>query len=227
MSTTLFHRITFALCCVVASQQAAAICQPIAHYIYVGTSAQCNTASIQTAIDNVVCAGTTVVVSTYNGATYTAQHITIADKSLTLSGTANRCDAPPVICDPNVGCGGGGAPAQVAISGNGNDPVFSISGNSHVTLANLDISGGKGADNSLIGGGGVGFHSGGGALTLNNLRIHGNDSGYGGGVGIYGDGTLTISGSQIDSNHARFGGGISAISSYIGQVELVIADNAA
>lgn len=211
---------------VLFSANALAICQPVAHYIYVGTGAQCDTASIQTAIDNVVCPSTTVVVSTSNGETYTGQHIAIANKSLAISGSAGICDPGPVVCDSTDGCGGG-PPARIAIGGNGVDPVFSVSGNGYVTLANLDISGGKGADNSLIGGGGVGFYASGGALTLNNLRVHGNASGNGGGAGIYGDGTLTISGSSIDSNHASNGGGISAFSSYIGHVELILADNAA
>lgn len=205
---------------------ALAICTPTPHYVFVGTDGQCDTTSIQTAIDSVVCPGTTVVVT--SELTYTSQHLSIQNASVKIAGSAGVCDSTPPICDPNLGCGGGGAPARIAIGGDGVNPVFALSGSAHVTLANLDISGGKGSATLLYGGGGVAFDASAGALTLNNIKLHDNTGGFGGGVAFYGDGTLTITGSQIVSNDAStYGGAISAISSSIGHVDLVIADNPA
>ena len=206
------------------SAQTTASCIPGFIYSrYVGNVAadsQCTDSTIQDAINNATCPGTTIYIT--NELSYANQHLSISGKSVNLVGSASsQCG---VIVH---GLTAGGPPGRIPVGGNGIDPVIAISGNAHVLLANLDISGGKGPDSSLAGGGGVSFNAAGGALTLNNLDVHDNSSGYGGGAGIYGDGTLTISGTRIASNHAQYGGGVSAASSYIGHIELLLADNPA
>ena len=215
---------------VLGSGNAAAVfCSPIAHYLYVGntaTDALCNYNTIQAAIDNTVCPGTTIVVTNELG--YSSQHVNILNKSLAMVGATGVCgNASPPVCDPTIGCGGGPPPPQIAVVGDGANSVFTISGSSNVVLANLSISGGVGASSFLAGGGGIGFNSSGGALTLNNVSLHDNSGGYGGGVAFYGDGSLHLDGVSIHDNYASgSGGGVSAYSSFVGHIELVIVDDA-
>ncbi|MFC4822021.1 choice-of-anchor Q domain-containing protein [Dokdonella ginsengisoli] len=65
---------------------------------------------------------------------------------------------------------------------------------------------------------GGGIHSGSGALTVTDSRVHGNSAYRGGGIHA-GSGTLTLTGSTVDGNYAMRGGGIlsdSAASSLVG-----------
>ncbi|GEM_PF-1749309 len=205
-----------------AAGDAGAICTPVPHYLYVGSDAQCNFSDIQAAIDAVVCPATTVVVTNELG--YSGQHLTIQDKSLTISGSTGACNTPPVICDPDLGCGGGSVPQQVTIGGDGANPVFTIGGNGTVTLANLAISGGKGQSNFLAGGGGIGVNGASIALIVDNVTLSGN-SGYAGGLAFYGDGSLTLHGVSIRGNTGSYAGGLAAESSFIGQVGVTLVDD--
>jgi len=217
-----------ALSAALATPDAAAVfCSPaVRYYVYVGntsTDAKCNADTIQDAIALVQCPGTTIAI-TPERAPYSSQHITIADQGFAVKGVSTSCDPGGVAEDVTPD---DAPPAQIAVSGDGANPVFSISGNSHVSIANLVISGGVGASNSLAGGGGISFNSSGGALTLTNVTLQGNTGGYGGGVAIYGDGSLTLDGVSVKLNTAGSGGGVSAVSSFIGQVDMTIADDPA
>ncbi|HZW51930.1 MAG TPA: hypothetical protein VFF05_08715, partial [Rudaea sp.] len=203
------------------------ICSPATqHYIYVGSGPSCQTTSIQTAIGSIACPDTSIVVSTALGETYTGQHITLNNVSANIVGSADQCDAPPVVCDPEIGCGGGGPPPKIAIGGDGANPVFYVSGGGYVGFANLSISGGKGADNSLSGGGGIGVFGTATAVTLRNVELHDNTGGNGGGIAFYGDGSLTLDGTTIQHNSVTgAGGGLSVDSSAIGHIDVTIADD--
>lgn len=205
----------------------ATICTPVPHYIYVGSGGKCQTADLQTAINAVVCPGTTVVVSNNLGETYANQHIQVNGVSVAIAGSTAACDAPPIVCDPTVGCGSGGPPAKIAIGGNGVNPVFYVTGGGSVAFANLSISGGKGADNTLSGSGGIGIFGDGAAVTLRNVELSNNTGSNGGGVAFYGNGSLTLDGVSIhDNNVNSSGGGVSAFSSAIGHIEVSITNDA-
>ena len=198
-----------------------AVCLPVPHNIYVGTDAQCDTTSIQTAIDNAVCPGTNIVVT--GELTYANQAIAV-NKAVNIVGSTESCNSPPVVCDPEVGCGST-PPAKIAIAGDGANPVFYVTPSGSVGFSNLAISGGKGADNSATGGGGIRIFAAATQVTLRNVELSGNSGDTGGGIGIYGDGSLTLDGVSIHDNQAISGGGVSAISSYIGQIDLEIVDD--
>ncbi len=213
----------------VVGAQAKAVCQPVVHYSYVGTKAtdpNCNFNTVQEAIDGMLCPGTIIVVT--NEQAYAGQAITIANKSLTMVGVSGMCgNAGPPLCDPDIGCGGGPPPPQIALGGDGAHSVLTISGSSNVTLANLSISGGLGPPNLIAGAGGVRY-SGSGQLILNNTSVHHNSGSGGGGVAFYGDGSLRLDGVSLHDNYASSGGGgVSAFSSFIGHVELIVVDDAA
>ena len=205
--------IAFALA-VFACGSVSAICLPVPHYIYVGGGPNCDTTDIQTAIGNVVCPGTTIVVSTALGETYTGQHLALNNVSLAITGSTAACGTPPGACDPDLGCGGGGAPPSPAakLSGNNAASVIYIHGNSTVTLQSLELTGGGGTDY----GGGIHF-SGTGTLTIIDSTIDHNSASYGGGIQFQGTGgagaldftaTLTLgAGTVIVENTAGFHGG--------------------
>jgi hypothetical protein len=204
---------------------AGAVCLPVQYYIYVGSGPSCLTTSIQTAIGSITCPGTSIVVSTARGETYTDQHIMLDNVSANIVGSTAECNAPPVVCDPGVGCSSG-PPAKIAISGDGANPVFYVSGGGYVGFANLSISGGKGAANSQSGGGGIGVFGDATAVTLRNVELSGNTGANGGGVAFYGDGSLTLDGVSIhDNDVAGSGGGISTFSSFVGHIDMTIAND--
>ena len=84
------------------------------------------------------------------------------------------------------------------INGNGNQ-VFSIDGESNVSISGLTIEGGS----AFSGGGILNF----GTLRLSNDILSGNTA-IGNGGGIDNAGTLTMSGVNITDNNAKTGGGI-------------------
>lgn len=216
---------TFVLA-LLASTRVLAICNPaVPHYIYVGSGPLCQTTSIQAAINSIACPNTSIVVSTALGETYTGQHILLDNVSASIVGSTATCNSPPVVCDPGI-CGGGGPPAKIAIGGDGVDPVFYVNGGGYVGFANLSISGGKGADNSLSGAGGIGVFGSATAVTLRNVELHNNTGGDGGGVAFYGDGSLSLDGVSIHDNTATtYGGGVSAFSSFVGHIDVTIAND--
>jgi len=136
----------------------------------------------------------------------------ISGKSLVLAGapTGATCGTAIALCDPTVGCGGGGgvppAPA-VTLTGTGSSPVITIEGTSNVTLQSLEITGGGGSA-----GGGVNF-SGAGTIALVDSSIVFNSATFGGGIYISGvsganPATLTLEpGTIIEENSASSDGG--------------------
>lgn len=210
----------------------AQFCPPLAQTRYVG--AGCTYATIQAAIDTGnLCPGTRVVVTNTqagNPTLYTNQAIVIQDKSLSIEGSRNACGAPPPVCDPQSGCAGG-PPPRIGIAGNGTAPVFSIRGNSSVTFAHLDISGGNGGAQLDAPGGGISYvnqSASGGTLALRNVRLHHNTAIYGGGLGFYGRGSLRLDGAWVhDNSGANYGGGVMALAPFDWHIDVQIVNNPA
>ena len=177
-----------------ATIEAHAICNPgERHFIYVGdtaTDAQCNFDAIQDAIDAVECPNTWIVLTGEH--TYTEQHLSV-NTSVTLAGTlTDGCGngAPPV-CDPTIGCGSGGEPSQITISGSSGGSVIQYPNGGYQFLYNLYVTDG----NAGSGGSGGGLYfTGTGGLTLNNTTVANNVAGYGGGIDMSptGPSTLTL-----------------------------------
>jgi hypothetical protein len=189
----------------IGADAAKAVCTPGDTYVrYVGDTATdpaCTDNDIQSAINHAECPNTLIVITREH--TYTAQHLDIDGKSLTLIGKPD-----------GVSCGEQIEPVppptpQVAISGAGHsgDSVLYIHGDSHVTLQYLSIEGG-----SNLGGYGGGIHfDGTGSLVLDMSTVKNNEAGYGGGINFTGSGgaaTLTLAGyNQIIGNSAANSGG--------------------
>ena len=213
MNTPLrFLVLSFALY-VLGCESASAICIPGQHDRYVGNTAtdtKCTDNDIQSAIDNTVCAGTNIYITGEHN--YTAQHLSINNKSIALIGVGMVGCGPP-------GFGGGEAVVnstetitvpQNTLSGTGqtSQSVISITGASTVTLRYLTITGGDIAG----AGGGVNFN-GTGSLTLDTTTVVDNRAGTGGGIdfnGTDGSSPATLkfdSYTQIIDNTASDSGG--------------------
>ena len=162
-----------------------------------GPGASCAYTTIQAAIN---AASTTVsdTITIDSGLTYSAQHLTIANKSLTLKGAA---------CSGGIG-GSPEADPRVTLTGNSNasSAVININGTSTVTLLNLNITG-----NTSSGDGGGISYAGTGTLTLTNVQVNANTAGYGGGINFKGQGgaaSLVLgTDSQVLNNTAQVSGG--------------------
>jgi hypothetical protein len=161
------------------AQAARADCLPIAYTRYVGNTAidnQCTDKDIQSAINNSVCPGTIYV---SNERAWTAQHLDINNKNLTIVGRDGGCG--PVTCDG--GCAVPTAPVVIVDgAGHSGDSVVYIHGNSNVTLKYLRIR--------------------------NGSNINGTANTYGGGIHFDGRGSLVLDTDWVEFNTARFGGGI-------------------
>jgi len=196
-------------CGAAAPSCAMAACSPFTpHTRSVGNKAadpDCTDDTIQSAIDNAICPNTIIVITKERS--YTAQHLSVQDKSITLSGSA-------------AACGGGGTTRPDDIdtitapivtldgTGNGGTSVIAVRGNSNVTLQFLELTHGGGGSGSH--GGGVDFQ-GAGSLTLDTSTIDLNSADFGGGIefsGVGGAATLTLKPySVIESNKANTNGG--------------------
>ena len=169
-----------------------------------GADASCDADSIQSAIDNTVCPNTTIYLTAERS--YTGQHVTISDKSLTIFGsTATSCSAATgAFAAPAA------APTQpvTTITGNGTQSVFDISGTSSVTFQYVEITGGGSGGGGH--GGGINFN-GTGSLVIDTSTIDLNQASFGGGIEMNGSGgnaTLTLNAySVIESNTASGNGG--------------------
>jgi hypothetical protein len=164
---------------VIGASFAEATCLPIAYTRYVGNTTsdnQCTDDDIQSAINNSVCP-TTIYVS--NERAWTAQHLDINNKNLTIVGRDGACGT--VTCEG--GCVVPTAPV-VVVDGTGHtgDSVMYIHGTSNVTLKYLDIK--------------------------NGTNINGAANTYGGGIHFDGNGSMALDATWVRNNTARFGGGI-------------------
>ena len=189
----------------------AVVCLPIPHFRYVGdmaTDGKCTDNDIQSAINNVVCPDTTVVITGEHS--YTGQALTVYNKSLTLAGVVAgvKCGSSIGSCDPEIGCGGGGGappPPAVTLHGTGSTSVLFIYGTGSVTLQSIELTGGGGLQ-----GGGI-LYGGTGALTLIDSTLVYNSAGQGGAIyftGLGGNATLTLgTGTIIEENTATGDGG--------------------
>ena len=190
-------------------------CSPfVPHKRVVGDTAHdvnCTDATIQSAIDN-ACPNSPIYLTIENVAndTYTAQHLTITGKTLSIVGThALTCSGVG-----STGAAPTAAPTAplVTISGNGSQSVVDIvdsgSSSSNVTFQYVEITGGGGGSGSH--GGGIDFN-GTGALTLDTSTVDLNSSNFGGGIEMNGNGgsaTLTLAAyTVIESNSASGNGG--------------------
>lgn len=186
---------------------AEARCPPpsVVNTIYVGDTARdnrCHFNTIQAAIDHATCPNTTIVVT--RSLSYNLQRLSIVDKSLAIVG-GNQCglvigrtqamdDADSADIAQNIDAqqpAAVAAAAQVTISGvgsRGNNSVFSITGNSNVTLRNLKITNGNVPFSEFGGFGGGIYYYGAGRLRLDNVTVMQNLAGYGGGINMSGAG---------------------------------------
>jgi hypothetical protein len=169
---------------------------------YVGDTAsdmKCTDDDIQSAINHVDCPNSLIVITGEH--TYTAQHLDINGKSVTLKGTDNPCGLflePPPPTSPRI---------RISGAGHSGDSVLHIHGASDVTLQYLSIEGG----NNLGGyGGGIHF-DGTGSLLLDTTTVKNNVADYGGGINFTGSGGLAaltlLDYSQVISNSAAGSGG--------------------
>ena len=186
-----------------------AVCLPTAQPVYVGntaTDSQCDYDSIQAAISAAVCPETIVVTNERN---YGPQHLLIADKSLSLVGSSGACG---MVVHASGTSAAGAAPVRLPLTGNDNvdQAVVTITGNSHVTLANFSISGARDISYTTNNGGGIVFLNY-GSLTLDNVEVWNSYAGNGGGIAMLANGghaDLVIgSNTVIHDNIAQFSGG--------------------
>ncbi|MEO6689965.1 MAG: hypothetical protein ABIS07_05975 [Dokdonella sp.] len=171
---------------------------------YVGDTAsdsQCTDNDIQSAINHVDCPNSLIVITDEH--TYTAQHLDINGKSVTLKGTNNACGLffePPPPTSPFV---------KISGAGHAGDSVLYIHGNSDVILQYLSVE-----DGTNLGGDGGGIHfDGTGSLVLDTTTVKNNVADYGGGINFSGSGgpavlTLDIYSLIIGNSAAGSGGGI-------------------
>ncbi|GAA0719016.1 hypothetical protein [Dokdonella soli] len=188
------------------------LCQPIPYYRFVGdtaSDAMCTDNDIQSAINNASCPGTTIVITRER--VYTAQHLTISNKSLTLYavGDGVPCGPPPPFCDPNIGGCNNPPPTQPQVTldgiGQTGNSTLHIDGTSYVTLRFLHVTGGNVSDR----GGGI-YFSGAGSLMLDTTTVDHNSAGNGGGISFSGSGgnaTLTLLGNTLVLENAIGAGG--------------------
>jgi predicted outer membrane repeat protein len=205
-----------ALACAAACPQAGAACPPVARTVYVGNDSQCDYDNIQDAIYAATCPETIVVASSgagSDGNSYYLQHLIVVDKSLTISGRVGGCG----LVAAGTSAVDDAPPAQITLdarneqgTGANNHPVFTIAGNSNVTLRNLEITGANYVGGN---GGGLGFE-GTGSLTLDNVAVSGNNALNGAGIDFKGTGdadhvaNLTLDGNTlILGNKAGASGG--------------------
>ncbi|QBB72086.1 discoidin domain-containing protein [Pseudolysobacter antarcticus] len=195
--TALAFLFAAATACVIGPATALACGTPQTQILSVGDTAKdrtCNFDTIQKAIDNATCPGTTILVTRQH--TYTAQHLLIKNKSLLIAGASHCGKADSAALPP-----------RTAIDGTGHlgDSVITITGQSYVVLQNLSIRGGT----SYAAGGGISFDGKSGTLTLENALVTSNRAYYGGGIYMHSaDGQLDIADNVlIDLNAAQQAGG--------------------
>jgi hypothetical protein len=160
----------------------------------------CDFSTIQPALDAAASNPGPDTIHVAMNATYTAQALEINNQELTITGGFATCGAAA----PTPG-------ARTIISGLGGaaDSVIEVSGTGvgNLRFENLLIRDGDEGGNS--GGGGIDFQSR-GMLTLSNVIVANNRSGYGGGIYFEGTGPSTLTfepDTVIQSNIAENSGG--------------------
>lgn len=174
------------LCSLVFATTNAHACSATAQdVLFVGntaTDSACNYNTIQGAINAATCrAGTKIYVT--GELSYTAQHLGISNKNITLIGSAPsaHCGGLSVVCGIIFPCPTN--PLEtISGSGHSGDSVITIRGASIVTLQYLTISDGQDSGGS---GGGIDY-DGTGTLTIDTSSIADNTADYGGGINFKG-----------------------------------------
>jgi hypothetical protein len=190
---TNFRTLLLSAACLLAWSQAKALsnCSPFVPtpIRYVGDVAhdnKCTDDNIQSAINNIPCQGTKILITGEH--TYTAQALTIQDKSLSLIGSSSACGI-----SNTTGVDGVSLPTApvITISGAGQtgNSVIAISGSSNVTLQYVEITG---ANKINAGEGGGIFFGGTGSLTLDTDTVDLNQADYGGGIDVSPTGATTL-----------------------------------
>lgn len=186
-----------------------------------GNGSLCTDDTIQSAINavqnaNYVCPAKIYVTREH---TYTSQHLTIDNVPEGLSiigeGDGVHCGSTDVqICDPDTGCPPPPTQSLVTIDGSyTGGSVFSITGDSNVTLEYLHITHGGNAQTGV--GGGIHFN-GTGSLTIDTSEVTFNEAQYGGGINFNANGgsaALTLAANTqvleniADASYPQGGGG--------------------
>ncbi|MEP6483936.1 MAG: hypothetical protein ABJB01_05760 [Rudaea sp.] len=143
---------------------------------FVGAGSDCNYHTIQAAVTSAASGDTLYV--TNNPTTY-SEHVTIANKSLTILGrTSTSCTLIIGGVQTNATAG------TPTVDGGNSGIVFNISGTSTVSISGLTITGGNNGGGD---GGGISYN-GAGTLTLTNVAVIDNKAGYGAGINFKGNG---------------------------------------
>lgn len=186
--------------------------------IYVGDTRKfigdpnCQAGDINTAINQIVCPETTIVVT--REIDYTSQHITPNGKSFTLKAAGYDIGCGGVQrCDPFTGCHDPGAIAPpLVLEGANGANIMTITGDSHIAINGFNFFGGHPIDNANHNatGGGI-YFDGTGELAVTNSIVSSNIADYGGGIAVRGGSAGAIlridSATQIIFNTANTSGG--------------------
>ena len=175
--------------------------------VRVGSGANCATADIQAAIDGAVPANGVTNIRIARNVAWNAQQLDINGRNVRLYGGYADCNQVLADTTRTVLNGAGGS-ANTVVTVRGSTSV--------VAFYNLEVTGGDEVTSSAGKGGGFAIAGGPHAFVFfDNVSIHDNRAGYGGGVFIrnevsttaddvyvyFGDNVL------IDSNHGAYGGG--------------------
>jgi hypothetical protein len=175
--------------------------------IRVGSGNGCFSANIQTAINNAVLANGVTNIKIARNVAYNAQQLDINGRNVRLIGGFADCNqANPDTTKTLLNGAGGSANTVVTVRGSSNVVEFQ----------NLDVTGGDEVTTSV--GRGGGFTIAGGPHQLvrfNNVLIHGNQAGYGGGIYIENENSSTAAdvfvhldnNVSINGNYGAYGGG--------------------
>ena len=175
--------------------------------VRVGSGVNCATADIQTAINSAIPANGITNIRIARNVAWNAQQLDINGRNVRLYGGYADCNQAVADTTKTVLNGAGGS-ANTVVTVRGTTSV--------VAFYNLDVTGGDEVTSSAGKGGGFTIAGGPHALVFfDNVSIHDNQAGYGGGLFIrnevstspddvyvyFGDNVL------IDSNYGAYGGG--------------------
>ena len=175
--------------------------------VRVGFGGNCATTSIQTAINGAVAENGITNILIARNVDYTSQQLTIASKNVRLIGGYADCkSAAPDGVKTVLNGAGGGANTVITVSGT----------SSVVAFYNLEVTGGDEVTSSSGKGGGFTIAGGPhGLVFFDNVYVHDNQAGYGGGIFIRNDHSSDADdvyayfgdNVRFDSNYGAYGGG--------------------